>query len=623
MFNKSEPFSLKLRSQGLYLVVAFLLMELAFLGAFWRLLVITENEARREESSKQNLASLQKLLRLVYDAGVAFEFYTSNPDAEHKERLLSDVSQSRSMLQLIMEHTRDSHNPNERAESDLASMSRGFEQTAAMVNEVIQITEKQPADSAAADVENVKKKLHVIQLDVVAHSSDLLKTETQVALDSPIAQRRARENLKTLLIAALPLNVALAILMALFFTRSITSRLDVLVDNTRRLRKRLPLNSTLLGNDEISQLDLTFHEMADALLKDENLLKASEARVRKMIDFMPIGLIVLGADGQIQFVNPRVEQMFGYEANTLIKMALRDLFAPKAGASLAMLLEALSGATESTNELDALRKGGQVFPVEISITSFTSGTDNRKLVTIMDVTARQEVQKLRQAFVAMVSHELRAPLTSIRGFFSLLDIGAYGQLSAEALEGANRAETNTVRLMTLINDLLDLEKIESGMFSISAKRTPLKPILINALDSVKESANEKGVRLQLRTADENVYADADRLLQVLINLLSNAIKFSNPGDQVELESALITRESSLAIRVIDHGRGIPDSHKFAIFERFQQVEQADSTKRGGSGLGLPISKAIVEKHGGTLHVESEWGKGSTFVVRLPLASNST
>jgi PAS domain S-box-containing protein len=623
MFNKSEPFSLKLRSQGLYLVVAFLLMELAFLGAFWRLLVITENEARREESSKQNLASLQKLLRLVYDAGVAFEFYTSNPDAEHKERLLSDVSQSRSMLQSIMEHTRDSHNPNERAESDLASMSRGFEQTAAMVNEVIQITEKQPTDSAAADVENVKKKLHVIQLDVVAHSSDLLKTETQVALDSPIAQRRARENLKTLLIAALPLNVALAILMALFFTRSITSRLDVLVDNTRRLRKRLPLNSTLLGNDEISQLDLTFHEMADALLKDENLLKASEARVRKMIDFMPIGLIVLGADGQIQFVNPRVEQMFGYEANTLIKMALRDLFAPKAGASLAMLLEALSGATESTNELDALRKGGQVFPVEISITSFTSGTDNRKLVTIMDVTARQEVQKLRQAFVAMVSHELRAPLTSIRGFFSLLDIGAYGQLSAEALEGANRAETNTVRLMTLINDLLDLEKIESGMFSISAKRTPLKPILINALDSVKESANEKGVRLQLRTADENVYADADRLLQVLINLLSNAIKFSNPGDQVELESALITRESSLAIRVIDHGRGIPDSHKFAIFERFQQVEQADSTKRGGSGLGLPISKAIVEKHGGTLHVESEWGKGSTFVVRLPLASTST
>jgi PAS domain S-box-containing protein len=406
--------------------------------------------------------------------------------------------------------------------------------------------------------------------------------------------------------------------MALFFTRSITSRLDVLVDNTGRLRKRLPLNSTLIGNDEISQLDLTFHEMADALLKDENLLKANEARVRKMIDFMPVGLIVLRADGRIQFVNPRVEQMFGYAANELAEMALRDLFAPKAGASLAVLLEALSGATESTHELDAVRKGGQSFPVEISIASLISGRENQKLVTITDVTARQEVQKLRQAFVAMVSHELRAPLTSIRGFFSLMDIGAYGQFSAEALEGANRAETNTVRLMTLINDLLDLEKIESGMFSITAKHTPLKPILLNALDSVKEAANEKGVRLQLKTPDEQVWADADRLLQVLINLLSNAIKFSNSGDQVELEAALNERESSLLIRVTDHGRGIPDSHKFAIFERFQQVEQSDSTKRGGSGLGLPISKAIVEKHGGTIHVESEWGKGSTFVIRLPL-----
>ncbi len=263
-----------------------------------------------------------------------------------------------------------------------------------------------------------------------------------------------------------------------------------------------------------------------------------------------------------------------------------------------------------------MRNDKTTFPAEISVTEFTGLEGERRLLTVIDVSERHAIQKMRQAFVAMVSHELRTPLTSIRGFFSLLDMGAYGKLSDEAQDGAQRAEGNVVRLITLINDLLDLERMESGSFSISAKPVSVDAIIKQSLDVVQILAEQKEIAIQTSLLDLTVDADSDRIVQVMVNLLSNAIKFSPPG--VNIDVAVHQLEGQAEFRITDRGRGIPEEFQSSIFERFQQVEVADATRRGGSGLGLPISKAIVERHGGTISLVSEPGRGSTFIFTLPL-----
>ena len=621
-FAKSGPFSLNLRSQGLLLVGALLIMELAFLGSFWRILQVTENEAQREAHSKETLARMQKMFRLVYDGGVAFDFYASAANKETKDRLFNDIAQIREILNWLRSEASD----DAREKSILAHIELEMDRTSQIVKSVARDIEAKSPDAAEQQIENAKKGLHEVQVGLIAEAQELLRNQTQIALESPVAQRKAREKLKTLLMAAIPLNLILAIFLGVFFTRSITSRLNILVENTELLQKRQPLNPTIAGSDEISQLDTTFHSMASALIRDEGLLKDSEARVRKIIDSVPIGLIILNKQGKIEFVNPRTESMFGSRAADLIGLPVLNLFARGENGSDALtpLFASSHSDGSQTNsaviEVKAVRHSQTQFPAEVSVTEFTSSEGERRLVTVMDVTERHEILKLRQAFVAMVSHELRTPLTSIRGFFSLLDMGAYGQLTDEAQDGAKRAETNVVRLITLINDLLDLERMESGSFSIAAKPVSVAAIVQQSLDVVQLLAEQKQIKIETSIEPLTVDADSDRIVQVLVNLLSNAIKFSPSGGRVETK--VCRRNSSAEFRVADEGRGIPDQFLSSIFERFQQVEEADATKRGGSGLGLPISKAIVDKHGGSIYVESQPGRGSTFIFLLPLTASN-
>lgn len=593
-------------------VAALLLMELAFLGSFWRLLSETEKEVLKEEKSKMVLAELHKMLRVVYDGGAAFEFYSSEPSDDTKKRLLGDIDQVQEELKTFNRKV-----DSERERQLIAHINSELERTRGIVQKVISILETHSRAEPEL-VENEKQKLHQVQQNVIIDVSELLKTESQIALTSPIAQRMRREEIKILLLAAVPFSVILSILLSLYFTRSITSRLDVLVENTYRLRIRAPLNAKLKGNDEISQLDDTFHFMADTLIRDEEMLKSSEARIRKVIDAMPIGLLVLDGVDNIEFANPQLLQMLEYTDKELVGKSVHKLFATKIAPPEDHSKPSSATRANDVIEIDALRKSGDSLPVEISFTKFEDTRGKRQLVTVVDVSIHHEINRLRQAFVTMVSHELRAPLTSIRGFFSLLEMGAYGDVSAPILQDAKRAENNSVRLITLVNDLLDLEKVESGILSITRAPAAVASIIEQAVDSVKLLAQEKNVRIEVSCPLLVINVDAHRIVQVLVNLLSNAIKFSNAGSSIQITADSDTTFAKFEVR--DRGRGIPDRFKNLIFEKFQQVEESDATIRGGSGLGLPISKAIVERHGGTIWVETEVGKGSTFSFRLPLMS---
>lgn len=230
--------------------------------------------------------------------------------------------------------------------------------------------------------------------------------------------------------------------------------------------------------------------------------------------------------------------------------------------------------------------------------------------------ALAEAARRKQELVSMVSHDLRTPLTSVQASLTLLSEGVMGTLPPKAQKEVINAESNTGRLINLINDLLDIEKMEAGQMRIEKSMTDVQSIFERSVESVKALCDKQDVSVEIIDTDLDIYADGYRIIQVVVNLLSNAIKFSPPDAKVSL-TALEHNDGMVELQVIDRGRGIPEKFKNSVFERFQQVDISDAKAKKGTGLGLAICKALVELHGGTIGVESEEGKGSTFWFRVP------
>ena len=348
-------------------------------------------------------------------------------------------------------------------------------------------------------------------------------------------------------------------------------------------------------------------------------LRASEARTRAVVDHMMEGLIVVDEKTVVRSINPAAERIFGYTAAELVGRPLAVLVPETVGGdALTFLREARRRALGRITEFEGRRKNGEVFPLELSLFEFRTPEGWRLGGSIRDVSESREVERLKKEFVSTVSHELRTPLTSIRGSLGLLAGGVLGKLPQEAVEVVAVAERNVVRLVHLINDILDLERLDTGRIEMSFETVTLASVFERSLEAVSSFAGEEGIRLESSATTGTVWADGDRLVQVLVNLLSNAVKFSPRGSVVRLSAA--SDADWADVRVADKGRGIPASFREAIFERFRQVEASDARQKGGSGLGLAICKAIIEQHGGSIGVESEEGQGSVFWLKLPVSA---
>jgi PAS domain S-box-containing protein len=344
-----------------------------------------------------------------------------------------------------------------------------------------------------------------------------------------------------------------------------------------------------------------------------------------------VGDGVYGVDhqGAVTFVNPSAAAALGYTPQQLEGRRAHDVFhaADADGTPFpwarCYVFEAITHGLVATAEEDEyIRADGTTFPVEITASPLLDETEVRGAVVVFrDVTQRREVDRMKDEFLSVVSHELRTPLTSIRGSLGLLAGGRVGEIPDRAASLISVAVQSTERLTRLINDLLDIERMESGARPFEMSALDARYVMESAVRQIEGMGTPLGVHVAIVEAHGRVLADEDRVIQTLLNLISNAIKFSERGSTVRLYA--VEDGNEVHFRVSDDGRGIPADKLDSIFERFEQVDSSDTRQKGGTGLGLTISKGIVERHGGRIWVESELGSGTTIHFTLPAAIRLT
>ncbi|MBU3909908.1 MAG: PAS domain S-box protein [Gammaproteobacteria bacterium] len=320
------------------------------------------------------------------------------------------------------------------------------------------------------------------------------------------------------------------------------------------------------------------------------------------------------------YANRGAIEQAGYSIDELRQMTPLDLKPHfdenKFRAKLAPLLAGEKALV--TFETEHRHKDGHLIPVEVSLQYVAPANEPPRFVNfVRDISERKKMERMKSEFVSTVSHELRTPLTSIRGALGLV-LGKFGAGMADKarqlLETANR---NSERLTLLINDILDLEKIESGRLDFEFKSSDLVAIARQAISANEGYGHQHGVRLRLVAAPEQarLWADEHRLLQVFANLISNAVKYS-PRDG-EVEVGIHATDGHWRVSVRDHGRGIPAEFRSRMFQRFAQADSSDTREKGGTGLGLSITKAIVERHSGSIDYTTTEGQGTEFFFILP------
>ncbi|MGL4966660.1 MAG: response regulator [Inquilinus sp.] len=357
-----------------------------------------------------------------------------------------------------------------------------------------------------------------------------------------------------------------------------------------------------------------YREMERAKLEsdaDARALAESRGQLQAVLDSARDPILVIDQDGRIELANRACGEAFGVPGQDLL------------GSDVAGLVPALAGGERPRGEVRVIRHDGSDFPVEISTGVFERDGRGMSVCILRDVTERHRLDQLKNEFVSTVSHELRTPLTSIRGSLGLVVAGAAGGLPDKAKSLLEIAHKNSERLVGLINDILDIERIESGRIEFRHDQLEVSVLVDQAVEMNQAYAAEHGVEYWVSARPDVpllAQGDAGRIIQVLTNLLSNAAKFSPRGAVVDV--AVHAFGSLVRISVRDYGVGIPEEFRNRIFQRFAQADASDVRRKGGSGLGLSIAKAIIERHGGRIGFEAAEGGGTRFWLTLPLLAEA-
>ena len=374
--------------------------------------------------------------------------------------------------------------------------------------------------------------------------------------------------------------------------------------------------------------------------------KESEERFRSAFDAAPIGIALMGLDDRWIKINPVLCTMLGYPESSLLGRDASILIHPEDTEKFRQCInqcieqciqQTLAGENYTAQaELRYCCNGGRIAWALLSL-SMVRGAQNQPLYyvsQIQDITERHALDQMKTEFISIISHELRTPLTAMRGSLGLIATGVYDQKPEKAKRMIEIAVNNSDRLVRLVNDILDLERLSSDKVQLIREVCSVNELMQRTVEGVQAIADSASVAIVAETQTgseaeawgeqvwgeqvwgEQVWGEPDAIIQTLTNLISNAIKFSPPHTIVRLSTH--PQPDSVLFQIKDQGRGIPLDKLEVIFERFQQVDVSDARQKGGTGLGLAICRTIVQRHGGEIWAESTVGEGSSFYFTLPI-----
>lgn len=422
--------------------------------------------------------------------------------------------------------------------------------------------------------------------------------------------------------------VALGMMALLFSAVLVTTALRIgrnIAESLRLRYENTELVDTLTtSKGELERTNARLTAEVAERQRAEGELRNSHQFLEKVMDSATNAIFVLDPQGRLTRFNRALKQIAGCNEGQLLGQPFPTLLSPK---SRKPVLEQFSrvtaeGHTTTPFEAELVDVDGRVRTLALSLAPLREGGESGSIVgTAEDISERKQVERMKDEFVSTVSHELRTPLTAIRGALGLLRGNARGELSAEIRPLVELGYKNCDRLLYLINDLLDIQRLDSGEISFRFGRHDLGALVEQAIELHRPYGDEFGVRILFEgpAPAARVRVDADRFLQILTNLLSNAVKFSPRGETVRV--GVICNDGKASVSISDRGPGVPENFRQRIFQRFAQADASDTRQKGGTGLGLYITKTLAEKMNGAITLSSEEGRGSTFIVQFPVAEN--
>ncbi len=593
---------LKLRQKGILIVALPLLTETIFVAILVFLQQSAEAEAHKAFYSKMIIGQTQSVVRLIWEGGANFTLWGFTHSPAFDQRMMNNINEVPREL------------------NELKQMVKGNPIQEKNVAEMEKVTQ-----TAVDTLLHYKKRMISGEHYILTHEARMMVTDHLRAIVTgaaaihrqemnyqelhPEKTQQWRMAVQVWLLLMLIVQILMTLWLVNYFGRNITDRLATISGNAQLLSEHQPLRRPVSGNDEIAALDTMFHKMAITL-------EVVSQREKAIIDNAKDVICSLSEEAKFKQMSPAAKSNWGFDPIDLIGKPFSDYVVEEDRDRLLRVLSEAKQQKETALSIDVrmfrndLSEGWMLWSI------YWSPPDESYYCVAHDISDRKELDQMKADFVNMVSHDLRTPLTGMRAFLDTLGAGVYGELNKKGVNAATRIQSSLSRLVNLVNDLLDVEKMEAGRMEMRFNTYSLKHLIDSSLDMVKSFADEQKVTIEMaEIVDADVLADLDRMVQVLQNLLANAIKFSPQGETVTISSTV--EPGYVKVSVTDHGAGIAESDVGHIFDRFRQVAPSKTGVKGGTGLGLAICKAILEQHNGSVGVESQVGKGSTFWFRIP------
>ncbi len=601
-----DPFNnLKIAHKGIVLVAVPLLTGLIAVGVLLWLLDRSDRELKRESRVRQIHALTTTFQRTAGALSVNAASYAFRKEQKYKDSYKANLQISDNAYQQLGELLKD--NPEElNALQPAREDARRIREVGKMIMPETEFKDLRHHVNMMKIAEarmTFQRALRDSNRDVAAFLRTIDRCENVQLLDPVAGRERVRTSVTIFALLTLLVSASLAV----FFSRSITSRLKIIMDNAVLLAARSPLHPNLTGRDEIAKLDQVFHQMSSEIVE-------AGTRARAITDNAIDVICAIDAGKRFVEINPACLKSWGFQPEELIGKRFVDIIATDdVDKTVAAFNQATGAGANITAKNKLQKKDGSIADMQWSLN--WSPEKKTYYCIVHDITKREEIERLKRDFVSMVSHDLRTPLTSLRSALALFENGTFGTLNERGNQTVKKASDNLARLINLIDSLLDIEKMEAGKMQMNMEVLDVAQVALRSVDAVAYLAETNGIAIKCQSSHLEGFGDASKLIQVVVNLLSNAIKFSPKGSTIEI--SYLDTDDYFELRVKDEGRGIPESHLSKIFSRFEQVESADHSKKGGKGLGLAICKSIIEGHGGTIEVVSQPGQGSTFWFRIP------